>query len=79
MSIGIPTVVQGLAMVASLATSGSSALGPALDRYGSRSHPVVDTLPAPAPAPAPAPKPPEVKPAEPATQAPSTAPQTKPQ
>ena len=48
MGISMPTLVQGLTLVATLAASGASAAGQALDRYGSRTHPASDALPGPA-------------------------------
>ena len=48
MGISMPTIVQGLTLVATLAASGASAAGQALDRYGSRTHPPSDALPGPA-------------------------------
>jgi hypothetical protein len=44
MSIGMPTILQGLAMAATLAATGGSAAGQALDRFGSRSRPPSDVL-----------------------------------
>ncbi len=58
MGISMPTIVQGLTLVATLAASGASAAGQALDRYGSRTHPPSDALPGPAASAAARPAPP---------------------
>jgi hypothetical protein len=47
MGISLPTILQGLTLVATLAASGASAAGQALDRYGGRSHAAPDAGPGP--------------------------------
>jgi len=48
MGISMPTTLQGLTLVATLAASGAAAAGQTLDRYGSRTHPGFDPQPGPA-------------------------------